>query len=186
MAAVTSAVRTERLRIEMDGAVQGVGFRPTVYRLTMRLRAAGWVRNTVAYLTGLSRQNLLEGQAAMSLERAASGTQSDECYRIPGGDRAPLIREMVSDPGRRTAPGLISAKFHNSLANWILEVACTSGVRQVVLSGGVFQNAYLANRAVRLLGADGFTVFTHRQVPANDGGLALSQAVPAGQPGAGS
>jgi hydrogenase maturation protein HypF len=148
--------------------------------------SVGRLFDAVAYLTGLSRQNLFEGQAAMSLERAAGATQSDECYRIPGGDWAPLIGEMVADIDRRTAPGIISAKFHNTLANWILEVACASGVRQVVLSGGVFQNTYLTHRALRLLRADGFTVFTHHQVPPNDGGLALGQAVLAGQPGAGS
>jgi hydrogenase maturation protein HypF len=148
--------------------------------------SVGRLFDAVAYLTGISRRNLFEGQAAMSLERAAAGMQSDEHYSMAGGDWAPLIEEMVSDIDRRTAPGIISAKFHNTLANWILEVACTSGVRQVVLSGGVFQNAYLTHRALRLLRADGFTVFTHHQVPANDGGLALGQAVLAGQPGAGS
>jgi hydrogenase maturation protein HypF len=50
-----------------------------------------------------------------------------------------------------------------------------------VLSGGVFQNRYLTERARGMLEARGFQVFTHRQVPANDGGIALGQGVIAGR-----
>ena len=54
------------------------------------------------------------------------------------------------------------------------------GVRTVVLSGGVFQNSYLVERAAALLESRGFRVATHQRVPANDGGIALGQAVIAG------
>lgn len=36
----------QRLRVEVEGTVQGVGFRPFVYRLARELELTGWVRNT--------------------------------------------------------------------------------------------------------------------------------------------
>jgi hydrogenase maturation protein HypF len=82
--------------------------------------------------------------------------------------------------GTRPSVPRIAAKFHNALATWIVGVAQMADVRDVVLSGGVFQNAYLTERASALLGEHGFRAFTHHQVPANDGGLSLGQAVLAG------
>jgi hydrogenase maturation protein HypF len=80
----------------------------------------------------------------------------------------------VADTG---PAALIAAKFHNALANWIVEESERSGVRQIVLSGGVFQNRYLTELTAQLLEARGFAVYTHQRVPANDGGIALGQAV---------
>ncbi len=44
----TSASSTSRLRVEIHGAVQGVGFRPFVYRLAIDLGLTGWVINDTA------------------------------------------------------------------------------------------------------------------------------------------
>ena len=95
------------------------------------------------------------------------------------GDWAPLIDSVRRDVGRKEAPALIAARFHNALANWIVAVAERVGAKQVVLSGGVFQNGYLVERASALLEARGFRVYTPRHVPPNDGGIALGQVVAA-------
>jgi len=147
--------------------------------------SVGRLFDAVAYLAGVGLQNLFEGQAAMLLESAIGRTQSDDCYEIAQangiGDWASTIEEIFADKQRGVDASTIALKFHNALANWILAVAHESGVRYVVLSGGVFQNAYLIMRSRSVLEANGFKVFTHHQVPANDGGLALGQAVLAGQ-----
>ncbi len=91
-----------------------------------------------------------------------------------------MIEAMRSDLARGLAPAELSARFHNGLARWILQVAKRIGCRQVVLSGGVFQNAYLVEHAAALLESGGFQVYTHQRVPPNDGGIALGQAVIAG------
>ena len=147
--------------------------------------SVGRLFDAVAYLSGVADRNRFEGQAAMCLERAIGGIRSTESYEIASqsgiGDWASLIEALQSDVKAGASAGLIAAKFHNALANWILAVAQTTDVCNVVLSGGVFQNTYLAERTTMLLETHGFRAFTHHQVPANDGGISLGQAVLAGK-----
>jgi len=90
------------------------------------------------------------------------------------------IRAIVSDTlgGRR--PAAISARFHNTLAAATATLVRAAierhGRLPVVLSGGCFQNARLAESIVRELGPN-VHVFLHESVPPGDGGLALGQAV---------
>ena len=102
---------------------------------------------------------------------------TEEAYALAGGDWGPLISAVVADKADGVAVPLIAARFHNALVEWILEVTAAAKLKQVVLSGGVFQNRYLTERAAAALESRGFVVFTHRQVPPNDGGIALGQAV---------
>jgi hydrogenase maturation protein HypF len=147
--------------------------------------SVGRLFDAVAHLAGAAERNLFEGYAAMCLERAAEQAQTDDAYALAFaggiGDWASLVEGVQADRANGAALELVSAKFHNALAHWILTVARTAKFQNVALSGGVFQNNYLTQRSRRLLEADGFRVFTHRQVPANDGGLALGQAVIAGR-----
>ncbi len=76
-------------------------------------------------------------------------------------------------------PGLISARFHNTISDLILDtvikISSDSGIGKVALSGGTFQNRYLSERTEILLKENGFEVFLPLQLPANDGGIALGQ-----------
>jgi hydrogenase maturation protein HypF len=80
--------------------------------------------------------------------------------------------------------GTIAAGFHVAVAELVADVAdllrSETGLTQVALTGGVFQNVLLLDLARRALGGRGFQVLTHRLVPPNDGGLALGQAAVAG------
>ena len=112
----------------------------------------------------------------MHLERQIDEA-TNEAYPLTDGDWAPMIEAVRRDVIRGEGPSYIAARFHNTLANWIVSVAQQAGVPQVALSGGVFQNGYLAERTAALLEARGFQVYTHQRVPPNDGGIALGQAV---------
>ncbi|MBH0194704.1 MAG: hypothetical protein HP494_03695 [Nitrospira sp.] len=153
----------------------------------------GRLFDAVASMLGLCQVATFEGQAAMALEQAAmqasASVQSrDETYSIAlnsdesGSQRwvadwRPMIERIVDDLSRGTERSLIAYRFHRALAELIGQMAERGGLRQVVLTGGCFQNALLVDLARERLESAGFVALTHRQVPANDGGLALGQAV---------
>ena len=142
--------------------------------------SVGRLFDAVASLVGVAQQNRFEGQAAMLLENQIGLLRTDEAYALPGGDWAPLIRAVMADKRAGVAVPLMAARFHNAMVAWIVEVAAAAKLKQVVLSGGVFQNRYLTERAAAALESRGFVVHTHQRVPPNDGGIALGQAVLSG------
>jgi len=139
--------------------------------------SVGRLFDAIASISGIAQKNRFEGQAAMLLENEIGSLRREEAYPLPGGDWAPLISEVLKDKREGVTVSRIAAKFHNALVNWIVEVAQTSGLKQIVLSGGVFQNRYLTERTAAVLESKGFVVYTHCQVPPNDGGIALGQVV---------
>jgi hydrogenase maturation protein HypF len=147
----------------------------------------GRLFDAVASLANLRQIMRFEGQAAMELEFALDGIETDENYNMslvprPSSlvlDWAPMIEAILSDVQNGVAGGRISAKFHNALAEAVVVVARRAGGRRVVLSGGCFQNRYLMERTVRRLQAEGFQPYWHQRVPPNDGGIALGQVVAA-------
>jgi hydrogenase maturation protein HypF len=159
----------------------------------------GRLFDAVASLIGLRQQMRFEGQAAMELEFALDGIETDEAYPLPiekaasaagkseiGNrkskmvlDWSPMIEATLSDVQNGVAAGRISAKFHNALAEAVVAVAKRAGERCVVLSGGCFQNRYLTERTVLRLQAEDFQPYWHQRVPPNDGGIALGQIVAA-------
>ena len=92
-----------------------------------------------------------------------------------------LLSAVVQDVRNKIPAPVISLKFHNSVAQMIVEacrlIARDTGVKQVALSGGVFQNRLLLGLTTSALQGAGFNVLTHHLVPCNDGGVSLGQAV---------
>ena len=95
-------------------------------------------------------------------------------------DLGKMIRQIIDDIQNGRPPAAISAKFHNTIAAALLEMAKaareSTRLNTVALSGGVFCNRYLANRLIKLLKKAGFSVLFNRYVPSNDGGISLGQA----------
>jgi hydrogenase maturation protein HypF len=157
---------------------------------TIPTSSAGRLFDAVASLIGLRHSVSFEGQAAMMLEAAADDAPervSAEPYPFDIAGDAPadvdlrrMIRAIVEDVRHGEQQNRIAARFHATLVAIIVEVCrrvrSTTQLGRVCLSGGCFQNALLLAGSVQALRADGFEVFTHREVPANDGGISLGQA----------
>jgi hydrogenase maturation protein HypF len=96
-------------------------------------------------------------------------------------DPAPMIHAILEDLHRGVPVSTISARFHESIAKMVAKTCgylrTTYGLNQVALSGGVWQNITLLRQTVSQLEQSEFEVLLHKQIPANDGGLALGQAV---------
>jgi hydrogenase maturation protein HypF len=94
---------------------------------------------------------------------------------------APMWSALLDDLAQGAPAAVIAMRFHLGLAEGVAElaarVASRQGSRTVALSGGVFQNRTLFEATLKALAARELEVLTHRRVPANDGGLALGQAV---------
>lgn len=147
------------------------------------------LRHTVQY----------EGQAAIELEQLANralttGATIDSPWRdamrfdvelapdgrLLLGPRA-ILQTLASFAGRSTDRSAIALAVHVAIADVMVfvtrQLRDRFGPLPVGLTGGVFQNQLLSRLAGERLRSQGFTVLTHRQVPANDGGLALGQAL---------
>jgi hydrogenase maturation protein HypF len=92
----------------------------------------------------------------------------------------PLVRTVADAMRSGIDPAALARGFHHAVADVTVELAAevraTHGLHIVGLTGGVFQNDVLTQLTVEQLEDAGFTVLTHRLVPANDGGLSLGQA----------
>ena len=93
----------------------------------------------------------------------------------------PIIRSLVRSIQNNESFPKISSRFHSTLIQIYLEIVKDArnetGLNQVVLSGGVFQNMVLFEHTVLALEKANFRVYTHSQVPTNDGGISLGQAM---------
>lgn len=137
----------------------------------------------VCSLAGIREVCSYEGQGAVLLEAAANETEHGEYeiefYEKDGVsvfDWRPMVRQIASE---RSGAGTVAAKFMNTLMLAAAEQCCTAaaetGLKRVVLSGGVFQNMYLMDRLPRMLRDRGLEVYTHSRVSPNDEGVALGQ-----------
>ncbi|MFY9825892.1 MAG: carbamoyltransferase HypF, partial [Thermoanaerobaculia bacterium] len=145
--------------------------------------SAGRLFDTAAALLGFTREISFEGQAAIWLEHQARAAQDVEDYPLPFDGKAldfrPLLAAVIADRKDGRPEAEIARAFHHGLAAGIvramIDLADLEGLDTVVLSGGVFQNRLLLDRLAALL-QQTLTVWTNREVPANDGGLSLGQA----------
>ena len=143
---------------------------------------AGRLFDAVSAILGLCPVETFDSEAPMRLESAID-CETNEFYPFLANKTvifADTLKAILADIPRQEI-SVIAAKFHNTVAQVILEVSNQirkdTCLKKVVLSGGVFQNKYLLEKSSFLLNSNGFKVFTNHLVPANDGGISLGQII---------
>ena len=154
--------------------------------------SAGRLFDAVSVITGVCAEISYEAQAAIELEMVAEGerrSRSAKLYPFEIVERnglrvvklSKMIAAIIGDVRSSVPASRVSLKYHRTVAQMVREMCLSisedTGIKVVALSGGVFQNRLLTRLVVEALEADGFKVLTHRDVPCNDGGISLGQAV---------
>ena len=155
--------------------------------------SAGRLFDAVSALIGLRGEIDYDAQAAIELEMAAGDLAEDVgAYPVEHGREGkmrtigikPLLEGIIEDVRRGVSAEEIAARFHVTVAKTIAEIcsliSMDTGLKQVALTGGVFQNRLLLRLTEQALLSEGFDVLTHSSIPCNDGGVSLGQAVIAG------
>jgi hydrogenase maturation protein HypF len=179
----------------------GHGHTPPRKRLAVLVRMAergvnspltsscGRLFDAVSALAGIRRRVNYEAQAAIELEAAIAAQGDGTGYPFelrPQGDgwiidTRPLFVALVNDLKCGVPAGIVSRRFHEGFVDVLARVAkliqAKTGLQNICLSGGSFQNVFLFEQLRRRLEADGLNVFTHSEVPCGDGGLSLGQAL---------
>jgi hydrogenase maturation protein HypF len=156
---------------------------------TVKTSSLGRIFDAVAAMLGLGNYNHFDAQLPMALEAIIEqGIEENydfefinEAHKPLQLDLGKMITQLIVDIKGGNNAGVISAKFHNTLAAALAAMAKhareSTNLSTVALSGGVFCNRYLINQCVKLLKENGFSVLFNREVPSNDGGISVGQAV---------
>jgi len=164
----------------------------------------GRLFDTVASLVGIRDEINYEGQAAIELEQLVKNkkikfgtyrykiSQENGIYII---DPSLIIMGIVEDLEKKVHISDIAGKFHQTVSEIVIDTIqkiysdysvnskqnnksdINSLLKGVALSGGVFQNMVLLDSVYHRLKEKGFNVYIHSQIPTNDGGISLGQAI---------
>ena len=176
-------------RIEPDSNKQQIISEQVEKRInTVETSSLGRVFDAVAAMLSLGNYNNFEAQLPMALESITTdGIEERYDFELKSSSGKPLqldlskmMLQLITDIQENKPSGVISAKFHNTLADALLQIAKAAreskNLNTVALSGGVFCNRYLTNRVIKLLKKNDFSVLFNRDIPSNDGGISLGQA----------
>ena len=143
----------------------------------------GRIFDAVSSLLNLCHKSFYEGQAAMMLEFAADETVNTYYnFSLIEGDKCiidwqPMFEEIFNDLEKKIPVNEISSKFHNTLIEVIITLSKRIGLKDVILTGGCFQNKFLLERTIDKLIDNRFIPSWNKQIPPNDGGISFGQAV---------
>jgi hydrogenase maturation protein HypF len=175
------------LRTPLNKAFSTVELRQMVDLLEKEINSplvssAGRLFDAVAAITGLNYYSSYQAEAPMLLESALDVEEAGS-YPIEIKEGrilfSSLVSQLVEDIHHGVSLPRVSARFHNSLINLIVELAreirISHGLERVVLSGGTFQNRYLTKKVIHKLEYERFQVYLPNEIPVNDQGIAAGQ-----------
>jgi hydrogenase maturation protein HypF len=150
----------------------------------------GRLFDAVASFIGIRNEVSYEAQAAIEMEVLSKpfvSVAKPYPYVIEETENGIVIplRELLSaiveDVHANVSVGMIGARFHHTVVEIAIDICrrarASTNLNEVALSGGVWQNQILLDLVRDRLRRESFVVYFHQQVPSNDGGLALGQAV---------
>ena len=147
--------------------------------------SSGRLFDAVSAILGIRTEVSYEGQAAMELESVAKGYAKPAPFELREQegmlilDWKPLVEWLIAE-GLNLGPGKASSAFHFGLAEALsdiaLELSGRTGVRETVLSGGVWQNKRLLSLTLPLLERKGLRPLTHHVLSPNDECVSVGQA----------
>lgn len=144
---------------------------------TVQSTSMGRLFDAVSCLLGVCSYNSYEGQAPIELENLAAVATDAYPLDLPeSGDTASLFKDLINGGKAGASKASLARGFIHAIADYILKIAKSYRIKQVVLSGGCFNNGILLEKSIELLEKEGFLVYTNELVPTGDGGICLGQA----------
>ncbi|MCD6376658.1 MAG: carbamoyltransferase HypF [Caldisericaceae bacterium] len=144
--------------------------------------SCGRLFDGASVISGGRNEVYYEAQAAIEFTQAVKNLNVAPlqfAIDLPYIPFEPIIRALVELALNGASYAEMAARFHLTMAHLlkavVLKIVEKTNIKKIVLSGGVFQNEVLLHLLVKFLKQQELKVFTHRQVPPNDGGIALGQ-----------
>lgn len=153
----------------------------------------GRLFDAVSAILQVCKVSTYDGEAAILLSEFVTNKSSinnSYSYRIVEDENEVLeidfkemIVQIINDYFNKRSIEEIAHLFHQTIVTAITEILSVIINKfpkyntDVVFSGGSFHNSYLKRELKRSLIDLNFNVYTHKNVPCNDGGLALGQLI---------
>lgn len=162
--------------------------------------SAGRILDSVSAILGLCQERTYEGEPAMRLESAAYfgrlyGHPKDGFLRpefmkqngLPVFDTSAFLESvfnLFTDHAKRTRhfsvfeiAAMAESCFSEGVCSLAADASSHTGIKTVVLSGGVFNNDFITSTITKKLTQNGLTVLRHKNLPTGDGCISHGQAV---------
>jgi hydrogenase maturation protein HypF len=162
-------------------------YRALVNNATLYSSSAGRLFDAVASLLGVCDKQTYEGEAAMHLQVLAEEYIAENGFVMQASyfneddveTVAPvtlLLKGIMLDVSMGMSRQKVAAKFHYSLVRLVDIMAKRTGIKKICFSGGVFQNALLADW-LKIELAPVYQLYFHKNLSPNDECISFGQMV---------